>query len=310
MERRDFLNAGLFSLLGGSLLTSFKPDEQPKKRVLRLIHLTDMHIEPGEKVRKAIATMLREIGNLEVQPDLVLNTGDNIMDGLSRNKQNVSEQWQAWQEYFRNNLKHEMHSCIGNHDIWGWGMNDNAVRKDPLYGKAWASAMLNLQELYYSFEKKGWKFICLDSSLYDSKSKGYTARLDEEQLKWLKKELENTSSDTNICIASHIPILSVAVYFDGDNLKKGNWQIPGAWMHTDAKELTDLFNRHPNVKAALSGHVHMIDQIEFQGVSYFCNGSVCGKWWLGKYHGFGPSYAIVDFYEDGSVFCDHRTIDW
>ena len=246
---------------------------------------------------------------MEDQPDFILNTGDNIMDAMSRGKAGVNEQWQAWQEYFMKNVRHEMHSCIGNHDIWGWALNDTEISNDPLSGKSWASAMLNMPGLYYSFEKNGWKFICLDSSSYDPKGKGYTAKLDEEQFRWLEKEIENTPPETFICIATHIPILSVAVYFDGDNLNKGNWLIPGAWMHTDAKELKTLFHRHPNVKVALSGHIHMSDQVEFLGVRYLCNGSVCGKWWLGKYHEFGSVYAVVDFYDDGSVYCELKEIN-
>jgi len=161
--------------------------------------------------------------------------------------------------------------------------------------------MLGLDNRYYTFENKGWKFICLDSSFYAGSKKAYTAKLDNEQFSWLKNELKNTNPETPVCIASHIPILSAAVFFDGDNVKKGEWEIPGAWMHTDAKKLKSLFYKYPNVKVALSGHIHLADKTEYLGVNYFCNGAVCGGWWNGNYQEFGPAYAIVGFYEDGTA---------
>jgi hypothetical protein len=36
-------------------------------------------------------------------------------------------------------------------------------------------------------------------------------------------------------------------------------------------------------------------------VRYLCNGAVSGGWWKGKYQEFGPAYALVDFFDDGTV---------
>lgn len=310
MKRREFLTAGMFAGVGLTGLNSFGAEEIAGNKILRIVHLTDMHIEPGPKIEKAIGTLVKEINSLAEKPDFILNTGDNIMDALSRDKENVHNQWQAWQGYFYNKLSVELHSCIGNHDIWGWGNGNYTIEKDPLFGKSWAAAMLKMPDRYYSFERKGWKFICLDSSYRDTGNKGYTAKLDKEQFAWLKDELKRTPPDTFICIVSHIPILSVSVFFDGDNFKKGNWQIPGAWMHTDARDLNNLFYEYPNVKAALSGHIHLADKAEYLGVKYFCNGAVCGKWWMGKYHEFGPAWAVVDFYDDGAVKSQLNQLNW
>ncbi len=310
MKRREFIASGLVPALGISGLNSISFERAAGKRALRMIHLTDMHIEPGIKIKNAINAMLQQIRSMDDQPDFILNTGDNIMDALYGNRENVHAQWQAWLEYFRNDLKYELHSCIGNHDIWGWGQNDRKITEDPLYGKLWAAGMLEMPERYYSFLKRGWKFICLDSTYSEKNNVGYTAKLDQEQFEWLEHEIKNTPAEVFICIASHIPILSVAAFFDGDNLKKENWQVPGAWMHTDAKKLKDLFFHYPNVKAAFSGHIHMVDHIEYLSVKYFCNGSVCGKWWIGNYHEFGPSYAVVDFFEDGTVQSSLHPIRW
>jgi len=300
MDRRHFIG----TVMGMGAALTFLPTHVKglsSKRQLRIVHITDMHIFPSHKVKKAMSKLIEEIESLDKPADFILNTGDNIMDSLQAKKENVHEQWQAWLKYFRNKISLPLYSCIGNHDVWGWGLDDKNIENDPLYGKTWAVSMLDIPHRYYSFIMNNWKFICLDSSGYDKNRRGYTAKLDHKQFAWLKEELANTRRDIPVCIASHIPILSASVFFDGDNVKNGEWEIPGAWMHTDAKKLKNLFNEFSNVRAAFSGHVHLADKTEYLGVKYFCNGAVCGGWWRGKYQEFGPAYAIVDFYEDGRV---------
>jgi 3',5'-cyclic-AMP phosphodiesterase len=301
MKRRQFIGTTLTAGAGITAISAQAGIPENREKSFRIVHVTDMHIFPSEKVEKAMSKLLGEIHSLDEKPDFVLNTGDNIMDALERSKEDVHEQWQAWLNYFKNKLEYPMYACIGNHDVWGWGIDDKNIEKDLLYGKSWAQAMLGLDNRYYTFENKGWKFICLDSPLYAGSEKAYTAKLDNEQFNWLKNELKNTHSEKPVCIASHIPILSAAVFFDGDHVKNGEWEIPGAWMHTDAKELKSLFYEFPNVKVALSGHVHLADKTEYLGVNYFCNGAACGGWWKGNYQEFGPAYAIVDFYKDGTA---------
>ena len=81
-------------------------------------------------------------------------------------------------------------------------------------------------------------------------------------------------------------------------------------MHIDARRLKNLFHAHPNVKLCLSGHMHLADSVDYLGVRYACNGAVCGSWWDGNYHEFGPGYAMVDLYEDGSTQVDFQNYPW
>ncbi len=60
------------------------------------------------------------------------------------------------------------------------------------------------------------------------------------------------------------------------------------------------FNQHKNVKLAVSGHIHLTDRVDYNGVSYCCNGAVSGRWWFGKYQHTEAGYAIIDLYDDGS----------
>jgi hypothetical protein len=76
-------------------------------------------------------------------------------------------------------------------------------------------------------------------------------------------------------------------------------------MHIDARRLKTLFLDHPNVKLCLSGHIHLRDSVMYNGVTYACNGAVCGNWWRGAYQETQPGYALVDLWNDGSFRVDY-----
>jgi 3',5'-cyclic-AMP phosphodiesterase len=78
-------------------------------------------------------------------------------------------------------------------------------------------------------------------------------------------------------------------------------------MHADARRIKDLFLKHPNVKLCLSGHIHLRDSLEYNGVTYACNGAVCGNWWQGNYQETKPGYAIVDLWNDGTHKIEYVT---
>jgi len=288
--------------------TLIPPTGEPQ-HVLRIAHLTDMHILSQSVATEGLAQALRHAQNLTPQPDFILNTGDCIMDALGASKEHALTQWQAFHEVFDAECCLPIFHCIGNHDVWGWGSADTTIQSDELYGKGMALQQLQLASRYYSYDQAGWHFIVLDSthpqSMQDSDFP-YTGKLDEEQYLWLESDLKATPAETPICIASHIPILAACVYFDGPNEESGNWIVPGAWMHIDARRMRSLFLKHRNVRLCLSGHAHQHDHGEYLGVKYLCDGAVSGNWWSGDYLDFPPAYVVVDLYSDGSS--EHRLI--
>lgn len=301
MERRHFITTtALGSLMLGCTKNTKVTSINNSKKQLRFVHITDMHIYKDIVPEQGISNLFKAISELDEKPDFILNTGDNVMDSLKHSKEEVAELWDAWNKYYKNNLPFKSYNCIGNHDVWGWGLKDTSIKNDPLYGKNWAIKQLGLENRYYSFEQNGWKTICLDSSFFDRNNHAYTAKLDEEQFKWLKETLDNTPKETNVLIASHIPILAPSVFFDGENEKTGNWQIPGSWMHIDARRIKDLLKNYSNVKLAVSGHVHLVDEGKYLNVDYVCNGAACGGWWKGNYQEFSPAFAVIDLFEDGT----------
>jgi 3',5'-cyclic AMP phosphodiesterase CpdA len=313
MKRRNFLlNTGTFAL-GGSLAPLASPlhaaptvPSARRQRVLRAAHLTDIHVMPEmEGMQNPPAGMAEAIRHAQAQadkPELLFFGGDLIMDALKLEKEKVTAQWDVWEKVFAAEVKTPSRLCLGNHDVWGWALRDAALESDPRYGKPFALERLAMKDRYYSFDQAGWHFVVLDSVQRDFGNKhGYTARLDDAQFAWLARDLAATKATTPVCVLSHIPILSACVFFDTDLEASGSWLIPGAWAHIDARRIKDLFRQHANVKVCLSGHVHLADDITYLGVRYLCNGAVSGGWWKGDYQEFPPAYALVDFYDDGTV---------
>lgn len=279
--------------------TKMTPDTSGKKRVLRLAHLTDIHVQPGGKAPAGMAACLEHVHTLKDRPDLILNGGDSIMDSIGREQSAVKAQWDQWDRTLRENCTLPVFHCIGNHDVWGLDKAKSKTTGDEaLYGKKWAQDQFKLKERYYSFDRAGWHFVVLDSTM--PQGSGYTARLDDAQFEWLTADLAATPKATPVLVLSHIPILCGCAFLDGDNEKSGNWTVPGAWMHIDARRIKDLFVKHPNVRLALSGHIHLRDRLDYNGVTYLCNGAVCGAWWGGNYQETEPGYALVDLYADGT----------
>src|SRR6188768_3873004 len=162
--------------------------------------------------------------------------------------------------------------------------------------------MLKLSNRYYSFERKGWKFIALDSI---NGTDGY--QLDDEQFAWLDNELAKTNSP--VCVFNHVPILSMgALLYSTKRTPLKDVKFPSGDMHNDHQRIKDLFQKRKSVKLALSGHVHYVDAIEYLGVKYLCNGAVSGNWWRNPLalDEFEPVYAVIDLYDDGST--NHRLV--
>jgi 3',5'-cyclic AMP phosphodiesterase CpdA len=273
-----------------------------KNRVLRIAHMTDFHVEPEGISPAGMARALHHAQSQADPPDIILNTGDSIFDGLETSGGKALGQWLTYTSIMKNENSLSVIHAIGNHDVWGWGMKDPSIEKDPLYGKEMALERLGLANRYYSFDRAGWHFIVLDSihTRNEVSPQPYIGKLDQEQFQWLKQDIEAVPQSTPICIASHIPFLAACEYFDGPNEDGGEWVVPACWMHIDARDLRRLFLDHPNVRLCLSGHTHQYEVLDYLGVRYQTSGAICGNWWYGWYMSFPPAYVMVNLYDDGS----------
>jgi len=293
----------------GEAMASKRKSPRRAKRVLRIAHLTDIHVQPERQAQRWLRVCLRHVHALRDKPDVIFNSGDAIMDSLAADAERTRTLWTLFKKVLDEECSLPVEHCIGNHDVWGWDKKKGASPSEPLYGKKWAMQALGLATPYRSFDRAGWHFVVLDSTHWHDE-KDYTARLDEEQFEWLKADLEAVEPERPVLVLSHIPILSASVFFDGKNEKTGDWVVPGRWMHIDARRIKDLFVRHANVRVCLSGHVHLLDRVDYNGVTYLCNGAVCGRWWKGTYRDCPPGYALVNLYSDGSFDREYILYGW
>jgi 3',5'-cyclic-AMP phosphodiesterase len=314
-SRRDFLTgvvtAGLALTASNAVAMGTKTNKNDllaarDKRTVRFAHLTDIHIEPERHAPEGLTAALRHVQALDDKPEMIITGGDHVMDSLEADANWAKVQFDLLKKTFAQECKLPVKYCIGNHDVWGWGKEKSKTTgEEPFWGKKRAVQEFNLPNRYYSFDIKPWHIIILDSTYPDSTL--YTARLDDEQFGWLQQELE-TYKNMHVCIISHIPILSVAAFLDGDCEKSGRWTLPDEWMHLDARKLKDLFLKYPNVRLCISGHMHMVDRALYNGVTYICDGAVCGAWWKGKNYEFEEGYGIFDLFDDGTF--EHQYVDY
>jgi 3',5'-cyclic AMP phosphodiesterase CpdA len=281
----------------------------PAERVIRFAHFTDIHMTQDNNAPQGLTQALRHMQTMEDKPELLVTGGDHVMDSFSVTDEVATAEFNLVKDILKKECKIPIKYCIGNHDLWGWDEKGSGTTgKEEFWGEKRPVHEFNMPGRYYSFDVKNWHFIILDSLMRDKDS--YMAKLDDEQFKWLGSELEK-NKDKYIAIFSHVPILSVAVFFDDDESEKsGDWSVYRGEMHIDARKLKDLFSKYPGVKLCISGHVHLFDRVEYNDVTYICDGAVCGAWWGGKYKECKEGYGIFDLYSDGTFKHKYVTYGW
>ena len=292
MKRRSLIKGLGAAAIAPSL--SFTSPQKIKEPVLRVAHITDVHLKDDLGAPKKFERCLHHIQQHSPKVDLILNGGDIVFDMNKENLSDINAQWKLMESMMTNENDIPVKYCLGNHDVW-W--NENS-KDEVFYGKKYSLDRLELAKPYYSFSQNGWKFIILDSTHQDIDDTWYIGKLGDRQMQWLTSELKNTSEKTPILIMSHIPILT-SVLMIQDNVVN-RWEFLGGDMHTDCAQLTNLFYQYPNVKICLSGHIHMRDKVVYNDVTYICDGAVSGAWWNGILRQTKPGYGLIDLYADGS----------
>jgi hypothetical protein len=200
----------------------------------------------SETHRRVIERVMTEV------PDFVLGTGDAVPQTGTK---------EAWQELFvveqpllRDN---PIFPTIGNHDRSG---PNKSIENYRAYFSLPASSPE--PERYYAFQYGNSKFIVLDSNT------GSFALTDETA--WLEAELVAARQDPRIrhvFVTMHHPPYSISVHGGQKNLRE-RW--------------TPLFEKY-GVSAVFSGHDHVYQRAEADGVQYFVTGGGgAGTYKVGK----------------------------
>lgn len=317
ITRRFLMQAGLAGVAAApSVIASAATS--PGKRSLRIAHLTDIHVQPELESAKGLAACFAHVQASpergEAAPDLIITGGDTIMDCMDTGRERAQTQWDLWQKVKADACSLDVRSVVGNHDVWGWARSKaKTTGEEPLYGKKWACEQFGRALPYESFDRGGWHIVLLDSIYPHEES--YIGRLDDAQWHWLEQDLAAVPASTPVLIVSHIPILSVHPLASARPTTNGSdgkpsFALSGGLVHVDHERFQRLFAKHPNVKACLSGHLHIVERIEFGGVAYLCNGAVSAGWWKGWHRGTDFGYAMVDLHDDGAVACRYVPYGW
>lgn len=180
--------------------------------------------------------MIREWNT--VKPSFVMEVGDIILGGAVKD---MPVQWDLFQNTIAQ-CQPPYFPVPGNHDI-----NDSASEK------LWQERM---GPTHYAFSYGNSLFIALDSEEVDAPD-----RLSDEQVAWLKHELDATTA-TNIFLFLHQPYFT-----DHDDPRLVDETSEKRW-----KYLADVMHGHP-VRAVFAGHLHCYRDFGVRdGVHY----AICG----------------------------------
>ncbi|HLK35081.1 MAG TPA: metallophosphoesterase, partial [Terriglobales bacterium] len=194
------------------------------------VQISDSHIgfDKGANpdVTATLQSAIDKIKALPVQPDLILHTGD--LSHLSK-----PAQFDTLDQVLKGMGHKQIFYVPGEHDVAG----DNGKQFLQRYGKGTAG------DGWYSFNHKGVHFVGLVNVL--NLQAGGLGRLGQEQLHWLRHDLDGQSSSTPIVVFAHIPLW--AVYLQ--------W----GWGTQDSAQALSFLKRFGSV-TVLNGHIHQIMQ--------------------------------------------------
>jgi hypothetical protein len=224
IDRRDFLKlAGLGGAVFASGLAGCAGMSRPEQDEFYFVQMSDSHwgfkgpaLNPdaGGTLQKAVAA----VNGLAVEPDFIVFTGDltHITEDPQERRRRLAE-FRRIVSGLRNRTVHFMP-----------GEHDASLDK----GEAWRE---QFGPSHYSFGHKGLHFVALDN-VSDA-----SARLGEEQLAWLKADLEKQDRDAPIVVFAHRPLFDLAPQWD--------------WATRDGAEAIALLMPYPNV-TVFYGHIH------------------------------------------------------
>jgi 3',5'-cyclic AMP phosphodiesterase CpdA len=235
---------------------------------------------------------VKKVLSLNPRPEFVITGGDHVMDANKVGPDRAKLQFDLLAEALKP-LEMPVYNTVGNHDAFGWSNMGPGSGKYPGYGKRMFEERVARGPIYRSFDFGGWHFIILDSILHVPPH-AWRAEIDDNQLQWLKSDLEKTGRSTPTVISTHCPLVTIySQYTSGATSGTSDSTIV-----RNGKEIRDLFKSY-NVKAVLQGHTHVVEECIYTGTHYITGGAVCGDWWKGPRLGVHPEgFAVFDVDDD------------
>jgi 3',5'-cyclic-AMP phosphodiesterase len=247
--------------------------------------ITDIHIRPDMNAPIGFQMAIDKVN--ELNPDFVLTGGDLVFDVMRGNQQKSDSLFMLYKN-MSNGFKMPVYNCLGNHELFAIYPESPESDKHPDYKYGMFERYFG--KTYYSFDHKDWHFIVLNS-LDVTEDKKYKGHFHEEQLEWLKSDIEKTNASTPIVIVTHIPMLSVRGQISGAG---------GESMIDNVSEVFKITESH-NLKLILQGHIHWKENgFVNDRFHYITGGSIAGNGWKGRRHNTKEGFVLVKV--TGDVF--------
>ncbi|MDR2916278.1 MAG: metallophosphoesterase [Tannerella sp.] len=238
------------SILLTSIATNAQQPENIRFGIIADIQYCDCETRGNRFYRNSLAKLASCINDLNTENvEFTVNLGDLVDRETKENLDSVLP--------LLNKLNNKIYNIAGNHDY-----GDISDNKD-LY------AQLGMPAPYYSFVRKGWRFIMLNTNEVASYSnikgtpledelkrmmdkirktgrkngESYNGGISKKQLKWLRNELKSAEKEKEkVIVFSHHPL----------------YAAPGFTALNDL-EIIKVLSSFSCVKAVISGHHHSGD---------------------------------------------------
>ena len=201
---------------------------------LTFVQLSDSHIgfrlAANPNPENTLTEAIDNIKAMATQPSFLVHTGD--ISHLSK-----EEQWDTADQIIKGANK-QVYYIPGEHDV---ADVDNGKAYLARYGKGTQG------QGWYSFDAGGVHFVALINVFEFApgfKSEGL-ARLGNEQLEWMERDLAHRSASTPIVVLAHLPLWTVYE----------QW----GWGTEDAGRALGYLKRFGSV-TVLNGHIHQVAQ--------------------------------------------------
>lgn len=281
--RRTFLKTAIAAGAGASLTPStFIQGADSTSGSFDFVFFTDTHIEPELGAGQGCDMCFRKIAALN--PDFAIMGGDHVYDALSVDGRRADLVFDLYKKT-QQSLQMPLYHTIGNHDVFGISTKSGVAPNDPAYGKKMYEDRIG--HTYYSFDRKGWHFLVLDS-IQPTEDRLWEARVDEKQLGWVKDDLSRLGPKIPVMVVIHVPLVTAfETYAPTVTERKYN-----TLTVANAPEVLAALEGH-NVVAVLQGHTHVNETVELNNTRYITSGAVCGNWWHGPRMGFPEGFTVV-----------------
>jgi Icc protein len=264
MRRTSFLFLALLLVLTGC-----KQKQEASEYDFTFAFLTDIHLQPELNAVEGFQTAIDTLN--KINPDFILTGGDLVMDALGQTHGRADSLYNLYKETSAG-FNMPVYNTVGNHEVFGWYRDEEEITGHPEFGKQMFENRIG--ERYYSFDHKGWHFIVLDA-IARGEEGGYIGKISDDQIEWLKKDLEQTGKETPIAISVHIPFVTALT-----QLREGALAASGKGLviNNSRDVLLNLYEY--NLRLVLQGHLHFLEDIYVGDKTHFITaGAVCGRWW-------------------------------